>query len=53
MPLIISEIVFRGEIGAPRDPAPMTDAERRAERARIVEEAVDEVMRALRRREEP
>jgi hypothetical protein len=53
MPLVISEIVIRGEIGAPRAAPAQTEAERRAERARIVEEAVDEVLRALRRREEP
>lgn len=52
MPLVISEIVFRGEVGAPRETQGMTDAERRAERARIVEEAVDEVMRMLRRQGE-
>lgn len=54
MPVLIQEIVIRAtaERVERRDREP-GEAERRAERAQVVEDAVAEVMRILRREEEP
>lgn len=54
MPVVISELIVRARTGSPepagREP---TDTERREERARMVEDAVAEVMRLLHREREP
>lgn len=54
MPVVITELVVRACVG---EPAPagreLTDAQRQEERARLVEDTVAEVMRALRRQQEP
>lgn len=54
MPVVIQEVIVRARVGEPttsgREP---TDAERREERALLVEETVREVMRLLRREQEP
>lgn len=54
MAVRITELIVRGEISSPgtKDKEP-TQAERREDRARIVEDTVAEVMRLLRRAEEP
>lgn len=54
MPVVITELVVRARAG---EPAPtgrqQTDAQRQDERARLVEDTVAEVMRLLRRQQEP
>lgn len=54
MPVVITELVVRARAGAP-EPAgrERTEAERQEERARLIEDAVSEVMRLLRRSQEP
>lgn len=54
MAVVITELIVRARTGAP-EPAERerTEAERREERARLVEDAVAEVMRLLRREREP
>lgn len=54
MPVVITELVVRARAGAP-EPAERerSEAERQEERARLVEDTVAEVMRLLRRAQEP
>ena len=54
MSVVITELIVLARVGAP-EPAERggSDAERKQERARLVEDTAAEVMRILRRREEP
>lgn len=54
MSVVISELVVLARVGASK-PAERerTEAERQQERGRLVEDTVAEVMRILRRKEEP
>lgn len=54
MAVRITELIVRANAGTDKPEARQpTETERREERARIVEDAVAEVMRLLRRAEEP
>lgn len=54
MAVVIGELVVRARTGDPPDPERRpTGAELREDRARLVEEVVEEVMRLMRREQEP
>ena len=54
MPVVITELVVRARAGS-AEPAERehSDTERQEERARLIEDTVAEVMRLLRRSQEP
>lgn len=54
MPVVIRELVVRAQVGEPPpEGRARTEAQRREDRAQLVEEAVREVMRLLREEREP
>lgn len=54
MAVRITELIVRANAGTEKkQDQPMTEAERREDRARLVEDTVAEVMRLLRRSREP
>ena len=54
MPVVIGELIVRARAGEPeREGGARTEAQRREDRAKLVEDTVQEVMRLLRQEREP